>query len=220
MENKKVEVTKVEVTKIAFRNKSIADTPFIKDFLKSINNKLRCEFENTMNAYRGSEKYLFDYGERTLLGLYTNAIIRGDNGYDRTILQEYRVDRWRCDLLLSLNNKNTDIIFEVKKCCYNGKQYDDEQQEITKGYIDKCFDQGEDYFKKEEEWFDNDTYIIVLIFDSIDIFKNLKMQKELRKYKPNKYPKDGIDFYSFFYIKGISGLGVYGSIKKVKIKNT
>ena len=224
MENKKVNATEV-----VFRNQSRADTSPTKEFFKSINNKLQIEFEKTITAYKDAEQYLFNYGERALLGIYVNALIRGDEMYNFITLQEYRVEdkdnTCRCDLLVSKRSKaeNMDIIFEAKKCTYSKKEYDESQQKITKGYIEDCYTQGEKYFESEKEYFLYDTYIIVLIFDSIhvdncslnlDKFKFNQAIEKLKNYNPNNQ-KDDIDFYSFFYIEEISGLQVYGSVKKV-----
>lgn len=212
------EKTKVEVTEIAFRNDSCADTSPIKEFFNAVNYKLKSELENTINTYSGSEKYLFGYGERTLLGLYTNAIIRGDKEFECITLQEYKVGNVRCDLLLTIksNDKNIDIIFEAKKCNYRAKKYDEAEQNLTKRYLDECFLQGKKYYESEKKWFKNSTYIVSLIFDAIDLSQNLEMQKELKNYNPNIYKNDGIDFYSLFFIDGISGLEIYGSVKKIK----
>ncbi len=173
------------------------------------------------------------YAERSFLGFLSNVFVRNDLQKRYAILQEYVNPKGRADMYIYDSVTGTHFIFESKWYPTPGNRTILELSEIdaTK-FMNNQLNQAEKYFKAEKYFFNKDTYLIAISFESIyQINSNKKAQTTIEKWTSNiHFPiKLGMHFYTYYSAdtsgelsEGLResfinypGLAVYGRTKKV-----
>lgn len=199
---------KVMSSKEPMFSKKLKNTE-VKEFLTFSLSQLAKEFEKYQNIYsdvenQDSENNLFKSEERSLLGLYNNAIVRKNKEYQT--FQEYGTYNegeflGRVDMFVF--KKDFDLIIEAKK-------WKNEKEKMSSKEVRNCIEKAKTqlrkYYKSEKKTsLSGNPYIMVLIFEYVDMRD--KKPKYLSDY--NIQSHDGINFYTW-YKTGNDGLMVYG----------
>jgi len=145
---------------------------------KEINSYIRLNSKNHKENNDADE--IITYNEIAMLSLLKSALIRGKDSDSVWGIQEYQVynDRnefsGRGDLFMMFREAefDCDILFEAKRVgAYKqpGKPYN----EIAWGKeLKEALDQGKDYFKAEERFFTEPSFVVTAFFETLE--KNLK----------------------------------------------
>jgi len=150
--------------------------------------------------------HIFEENERTLLGLFNNAIIRNNDSFQT--LQEYGVydkknsSKGRADLYIA--GPKISILIEAKKWVSNKI----ECKELSE-YMKKVWKQLKKYYNSDCCFNELKPYKMTLVFDYLN--ENPKNIDEL-DYDVNNN-KDGINYYIVYKHKE-KYLMIYGKIEK------
>lgn len=167
--------------------------------------------------YKGKEADLFSLIERTYIGLLNNAIVR-HYGNRATTLQEFSV--WenqkivgRADLLVKIrfDKSSAYFLFEGKQREFDGKEYVSNE---LKTFFDAFENQARKYYDAEKDDYDEQVYIVPIVFEWIRTQKKLTQVLDWERDKDD----DHTDFYMVLHSncegENNSGLMVYGKVVK------
>ncbi len=204
------------------------ETQEVYNYLKST---LMPKLQEEIDAYI-SRKGFYDsnswdiitYNEIAILSLVKSAFIRGEEAKRVWALQEYEVfdksntPKGRADLFVMFRKPHfeCDLLIEAKRdgkynpnICYSQIEWDKSVKDAT--------DQGLEYFKYEESYFSDTTYLLTMFFAYLDETDMEGYREWKIRYKPNN-----VDWlpYQFFITpyKTDKVLCVYGQIQKVNPK--
>jgi len=146
--------------------------------------------------------------ERSYVGLFNNAIIRGFP--NSATLQEFSVynknkSSGRADLLVThalANNEFINLLFEAKVGVATVNDYSADYRKI---YYEKLYNQAYKYFLVEKEFYTGESYIITISFDWI---RHDYILTEILK---DRFIDTVSDFF-FVYYTNEAGLSVYGNL--------
>ena len=176
---------------------------------------LDAEFYRFSNRLEWLE-YVAEYRERTLLGLFNNAVIRNS---ECGSLQEYHVYNGkiecvgRADLLITRGEHN--LLIESKHETYNG--YKLGTYDVDKMF-DTALDQLKRYCESEQSYFDTaNTNLAALQFEYIPNDKLEKFRQNLSGYNFETMRSEKVHFYAHYQFdfpddKLSKGLMIYGRL--------
>lgn len=196
-------------------------------FKKHLIPNLTKEIDSYIALMEGRDKkdgaHIITYNEVAMVSLLMAAFVREESREAVWALQEYEVFnengrfKGRGDLYVSINKNELkcDLLIEAKrdgefnpKAEINGDWYEE---------LDNTMEQGEKYFRHEETYFDNLTFVVTMFFGTLK-------KEDKGRYNKYEFPTvdtihDTEDYRFFIAPKGSdSMLCVYGQIKKVKPK--
>jgi len=178
------------ITKKSIENQDLVD------FLKQTFENLTCEFELYLTNIPEPED-IFNAGERTLLGLFNNAIVR--NSEDCQTYQEYSVVKkgegsvGRADMFVITPKFN--ILIEAKK--WESKTLDFSSRKLSRLLTD-VWEQGRAYYNAEITKLEVNPYLMTLVFDWYRR-KRSDDTSLITEYEIEKR-RDGIHYYSVYYL--------------------
>ena len=199
--------------KIVFKTKDeINSNKVLFDFLDrtciNLNEEFRLYLEQDL--YKEKEKVIDDIfraEERTLLGLFSNAIVRGST--KNQTYQEYGVLKkekyiGRADMFVM--TPNFQIVVEAKKWRSSTLKFSHRQLSDLLGQV---WEQGLKYYNGETSNLKEKPYLMTLVFDWYEM-KNDSDLSEILDY-PIDNTRDGVNYFTA-YQQGNNILMVYGWI--------
>lgn len=189
---------------------------FFENVFKSFHKELHLLADN---VYQNKPDKIFQYIERTWVGVFNNAVRRAYP--DAVTLEEFSVglenSYGRADYFVRLPDHEIDMLFEAKM--YEDMGNDKNEYTETQYWYNEVINQARSYYNAEATDYLPNTYAIALIFGWMRKPTALQRARAyMQSTDEEKAKKDPTDFCAFF-TDSKNGLWVYGKVEKAKVDN-
>src|ERR1035437_7505202 len=177
-----------------FSSKAIQDffTKTLDAFGEELN-RLASQMYKYPNGKKGIDNHesindVFALIERSYIGLLNNAVVRSfpKNSTLHEFIVSGKKQGERADYLVThhFDDQSINFLFEGKISEATYKDYENYDPQVAAQYYKQIHDQACKYFEAEKEYYQNETYIVTIIFEWIrktDLLDGIR--KELKEYE-------------------------------------